>query len=783
MYLMMGLDETDEWPGFGHHSAKEMKGAAAKMCGLVDPKTDKDVKTLVKQRDVYFQVAMYSNTEFAKAALVCDKIANITSKVRKSTSTRVPPCVSTFRSLQGLVPEDRIRIMDQFLGGNITLEELRDSIPRLFKSTRMIKAAICSHLGLEPNEYKKVLDNYNIPEDKILIHEATKIPTYQDIKDIKNTQSGVKLDPNIAWKLKNLWAKRKETSPLPTPKKVTAPTNNGTPDGHDQTPAKDTPQSSGEEPGGSPLPTGDGDHALVIAGHAGNYALLNGDYREYPPTEMASFVQLQIQQDEDLQTMKLFIADIPTGETSEHWDTAWTKDDVSKLFEWTRGVAKLQPDNEFHWTLVICSWRQALFVDEAATAAGYTTRISQLARFGRNNRSDHIFYGVLVACLWKRPGVRLTEEVKFPNIPWVLTESPIRPKDKGADKYITSTVKPISAMRYLIREFSNHGDVVFDMLGGTGSVTEAAIREQRSCVYIDSDKSLFDYAVYRAYKYADRKGGKINSDLTHGNRNLASDITLRKYDETLESEEEPVDEEKQPQFTTRATQQSQGTAGSTTHNDNSRVKPPSSTAASPQPTGPVPQHTDPSVKTPPAPPSTGRHEHPDTPLHTDERVAAKARPCVRQPPSGVMPEPDRNPMGFELYLANTRPPPVNLLREAYLQSSRESDTPQQTLSGAEGQVHPQGGTTPSPNTEESPRPQPPQHELSTQANKDPNLPPPPKATDGGTISDSEAVKGQEHGVREPDIIQESTQHHATHRVDAEYDADSPPPPLPLSMFF
>eukprot|EP00123_Amoebidium_parasiticum_P019126 comp24342_c2_seq14/m.46386 comp24342_c2_seq14/g.46386 ORF comp24342_c2_seq14/g.46386 comp24342_c2_seq14/m.46386 type:complete len:360 (-) comp24342_c2_seq14:999-2078(-) len=75
------------------------------------------------------------------------------------------------------------------------------------------------------------------------------------------------------------------------------------------------------------------------------------------------------------------------------------------------------------------------------------------------------------------------------------------------------------------------------------------------------------------------------------------------------------------------------------------------------------------------------------------------------------------------------------------------------------------------------------YRLFKQQLHDPNLPPPPKATDGGTISDSEAVKGQEHGVREPDIIQESTQHHATHRVDAEYDADSPPPPLPLSMFF
>ena len=69
---------------------------------------------------------------------------------------------------------------------------------------------------------------------------------------------------------------------------------------------------------------------------------------------------------------------------------------------------------------------------------------------------------------------------------------------KEHDKtHLHPTQKPVEILRYLIRTYSNEGDIILDNTMGSGSTCIAAIRERRHYIGIELDVNYFDIAGKR----------------------------------------------------------------------------------------------------------------------------------------------------------------------------------------------------------------------------------------------------------------------------------------------
>ena len=73
--------------------------------------------------------------------------------------------------------------------------------------------------------------------------------------------------------------------------------------------------------------------------------------------------------------------------------------------------------------------------------------------------------------------------------------------NRGAD--VHPTQKPVDLIAYLIRTYSNEGDVILDNTIGSGTTAVAAMRENRHFIGFELDKNYFDIAVRRIYKQAE----------------------------------------------------------------------------------------------------------------------------------------------------------------------------------------------------------------------------------------------------------------------------------------
>lgn len=59
------------------------------------------------------------------------------------------------------------------------------------------------------------------------------------------------------------------------------------------------------------------------------------------------------------------------------------------------------------------------------------------------------------------------------------------------------TQKPVDLIRYLIRTYSNEGDIILDNCGGSGTTAIAAIREKRHFIGFETSKEYYDKACKR----------------------------------------------------------------------------------------------------------------------------------------------------------------------------------------------------------------------------------------------------------------------------------------------
>jgi DNA modification methylase len=63
--------------------------------------------------------------------------------------------------------------------------------------------------------------------------------------------------------------------------------------------------------------------------------------------------------------------------------------------------------------------------------------------------------------------------------------------------HVHPTQKPVDLLRYLIRTYTNPGEVVLDFTMGSGTTCVAAVLEGRKFIGIEKDPAYFDIAVKR----------------------------------------------------------------------------------------------------------------------------------------------------------------------------------------------------------------------------------------------------------------------------------------------
>lgn len=59
------------------------------------------------------------------------------------------------------------------------------------------------------------------------------------------------------------------------------------------------------------------------------------------------------------------------------------------------------------------------------------------------------------------------------------------------------TQKPVELIRYLIRTYTNEGDLILDNCIGSGTTAVAAIKEKRHFIGMELDKDYFNIACKR----------------------------------------------------------------------------------------------------------------------------------------------------------------------------------------------------------------------------------------------------------------------------------------------
>ena len=95
----------------------------------------------------------------------------------------------------------------------------------------------------------------------------------------------------------------------------------------------------------------------------------------------------------------------------------------------------------------------------------------------------------------KRPSHKERFVTEFENYPTMILEFPI-------DKNIGHpTAKPVALIEYLIKTYSNEGDLILDNCMGSGSTAIACMNTNRNYIGFELDKEYYDLSIKRIKKY------------------------------------------------------------------------------------------------------------------------------------------------------------------------------------------------------------------------------------------------------------------------------------------
>ena len=114
-------------------------------------------------------------------------------------------------------------------------------------------------------------------------------------------------------------------------------------------------------------------------------------------------------------------------------------------------------------------------------------KVDRRKTINQPNYSKEIHYGNIKGSRKKDNGLRYPKSVlKF---------------DRSVNSNLHPTQKPVELMEYLIKTYTNEGDIVLDNCMGSGTTNLACIKLNRRSIGIEKEKQYYDVAVRRASEY------------------------------------------------------------------------------------------------------------------------------------------------------------------------------------------------------------------------------------------------------------------------------------------
>lgn len=86
------------------------------------------------------------------------------------------------------------------------------------------------------------------------------------------------------------------------------------------------------------------------------------------------------------------------------------------------------------------------------------------------------------------------------------------PRDFSAQSRLHPTQKPVALFEYLIKTYSNEGDLVLDNCAGSGTTAIACLNTNRNYICIEKDKQYFDIGGERIRKWHEYKNSQLFKD-------------------------------------------------------------------------------------------------------------------------------------------------------------------------------------------------------------------------------------------------------------------------------
>jgi len=141
---------------------------------------------------------------------------------------------------------------------------------------------------------------------------------------------------------------------------------------------------------------------------------------------------------------------------------------------------------KLHENILVFSKASACYVkDKSKAMAYYPTSLvavnKKIKRTAQNGNYDHKHYD-------------LESTQKFTGYPNSILEF-------APETGLHPTQKPIELMEYLLKTYTNEGDMVLDNCMGSGTTNLACIKLNRKSIGIEKEKQYYDIAVRRASQY------------------------------------------------------------------------------------------------------------------------------------------------------------------------------------------------------------------------------------------------------------------------------------------
>ena len=155
-------------------------------------------------------------------------------------------------------------------------------------------------------------------------------------------------------------------------------------------------------------------------------------------------------------------------------DWIWQKNAGSNF-----GCVKFQPMREHEHVLVFCNGKTPYYPIMQERAESGRVRVKTVVKY--NTKTEAYADTLHNEVISKRPDLRYPSSIQKFN------------RERG----FHPTQKPVALLEYLVKTYTNEGDLVLDNCMGSGSTGVACVNTRRRFIGMELEKSYFDVAVQR----------------------------------------------------------------------------------------------------------------------------------------------------------------------------------------------------------------------------------------------------------------------------------------------